>query len=112
MKQTKIIATMGPVSSSLDMMEKLIKAGVNVFRLNFSHGTHEFKAENVQNIRKIAAKLSVPVAIMGDLQGPKIRVSKFENNQVDLANGDVIVLDTAFDGLGNAKLVPVESWRF
>lgn len=108
MKQTKIIATMGPASSSLEMMEKLIKAGVNVFRLNFSHGTHEFQAENVKNIRKTAAKLSVPVAIMGDLQGPKIRVSKFENNQVDLANGDVIVLDTAFDGLGNAKLVGVD----
>ena len=58
MKQTKIIATMGPASSSLEMMEKLIKAGVNVFRLNFSHGTHEFQAENVKNIRKIISTRS------------------------------------------------------
>lgn len=108
MKQTKIVATMGPASSSPDMMEKLILAGVNVFRLNFSHGTHEFHAENIKAIRTVANRLSRPVAIMGDLQGPKIRVSKFENNQVDLANGATIVLDTAYNELGNANIVGVD----
>ena len=108
MKQTKIVATMGPASSAPEMMEKLIIAGVNVFRLNFSHGTHESHAANVQMIRKISAKLSRPVAIMGDLQGPKIRVAKFEGNQVDLPNGAKIVLDTDYTGLGNSDIVGVD----
>lgn len=108
MKQTKIIATMGPASSSEAMIEKLIHAGVNVFRLNFSHGTHEFHAENIQKIRSISNKLSTPIGIMGDLQGPKIRVSKFENNQVELANGATITLDVAYTGLGNAEIVGVD----
>lgn len=108
MKQTKIIATMGPASSSEAMIEKLIQAGVNVFRLNFSHGTHEFHAENIQKIRNISNKLSTPIGIMGDLQGPKIRVSKFENNQVDLENGATITLDVDYTGLGNANIVGVD----
>lgn len=108
MKQTKIIATMGPASSNPKMIEKLILAGVNVFRLNFSHGNHEAHATNVQSIRKASAKLSIPIAIMGDLQGPKIRVSKFENNQVELVNGSTIVLDTNYDGLGNKDIVGVD----
>ncbi|MEN9946373.1 MAG: pyruvate kinase [Pseudomonadota bacterium] len=108
MKQTKIIATMGPASSSPDMIEKLINAGVNVFRLNFSHGTHEFHAENIQKIRQTANKLSIPIAIMGDLQGPKIRVSKFTNNQVELNNGDNIVLDTEYTELGTNQIVGVD----
>lgn len=108
MKHTKIIATMGPASSSEEMMEKLITSGVNVFRLNFSHGTHEFHAENIQKIRAISTKLSTPVGIMGDLQGPKIRVSKFENNQVDLPNGATFVLDTAYTQLGNNQIVGVD----
>lgn len=108
MKQTKIIATMGPASSSPEMIEKLIQAGVNVFRMNFSHGTHEFHAENIVKIRSIAAKLSMPVGIMGDLQGPKIRVSKFVDNQVTVENGATITLDTAYTELGTADLVGVD----
>lgn len=108
MKQTKIIATMGPASSSPEMIEKLIIAGVNVFRMNFSHGTHEFHAANIATIRRISEKLSMPVAIMGDLQGPKIRVSKFENNQVTLENNAKIVLDTSYNELGNADIVGVD----
>jgi pyruvate kinase len=108
MKQTKIIATMGPASSSLEMMEKLIQSGVNVFRMNFSHGTHEFHAENIAKIRSTAAKLSMPVGIMGDLQGPKIRVSKFIDNQVTLENGATITLDTAYTELGTSELVGVD----
>ena len=108
MKQTKIIATMGPASSDLEMIEKLILAGVNVFRLNFSHGSHAAHATNAANIRRIAAKLVRAVAIMGDLQGPKIRVSKFTNNQVELINNATIILDTQFEGLGSAELVGVD----
>ncbi len=108
MKQTKIIATMGPASSDPKIIEQLIQAGVNVFRLNFSHGSHEAHLANIKNIRKIADKLSQPIAIMGDLQGPKIRVSKFVNNQVELENGASIVLDTEFTSLGNRDIVGVD----
>jgi pyruvate kinase len=108
MKQTKIIATMGPASSDESMIEKLVQAGVNVFRMNFSHGTHEFHAENVKKVRSIAEKLSVPIGIMADLQGPKIRVSKFANNQVDLPTGTTFVLDTAYTELGNENIVGVD----
>lgn len=108
MKQTKIIATMGPASSNPQMIEKLIMAGVNVFRLNFSHGDHPSHKTNIDNIRKVAAKLSKPIAIMGDLQGPKIRVSKFANSKVDLANGATIVLDTEYKELGNENIVGVD----
>ncbi len=108
MKQTKIVATIGPSSSAPQIIEQLISAGVNVFRLNFSHGSQETHAANVQNIRKIAHKLACPVAIMGDLQGPKIRVSKFSQNQVELNNGDHIILDPQFKELGNAQIVGVD----
>ena len=105
MKQTKIIATMGPASSSEAMIEKLIHAGVNVFRLNFSHGTHEFHAENIQKIRSISNKLSTPIGIMGDLQGPKIRVSKFENNQVEsLLKGEL--LEAVFRKINEHNIQP------
>lgn len=108
MKSTKIIATIGPASSTIEMVEQLILAGVNVFRLNFSHGSHEIHATNIQNIRNLANKLSKPIAIMADLQGPKIRVSKFVDNQVNLVNGGIIVFDTEFNGLGSQELVGVD----
>ncbi|MFN8769479.1 MAG: pyruvate kinase [Neisseriaceae bacterium] len=108
MKSTKIIATIGPSSSQLEMVEQLILAGVNVFRLNFSHGNHDIHANNIKNIRDIANKLSKPIAIMADLQGPKIRVSKFVDNQVELSNGNTIVFDTEFNELGNKELVGVD----
>lgn len=108
MKYTKIIATMGPASSNPTMIEHLINTGVNVFRLNFSHGTHEAHATNLQNIRKIADKLSRPIAIMGDLQGPKIRVSKFKDGFAELINGETIILDTEYKELGDKYLVGVD----
>lgn len=108
MKQTKIIATMGPASSDPQMIEKLIGAGVNVFRLNFSHGDHKGHKANIDNIRSVAAKLSKPIAIMGDLQGPKIRVSKFVNSKVELSNGATIVLDTEYKDLGDENIVGVD----
>lgn len=108
MKQTKIIATIGPASSEPQMIEKLINAGVNVFRLNFSHGDHATHKTNIENIRKIATKTSKPIAIMADLQGPKIRVSKFTQGKVELANGSFITLDTEYKDLGDENLVGVD----
>ncbi|MBV6451824.1 MAG: Pyruvate kinase [Anaerolineales bacterium] len=90
-RNVKIVATVGPASQSEDVLEQLIRAGVNVARLNFSHGTHEQHAESVALIRKVSERLGVPVGILQDLQGPKIRVGELgsvmqlaENEQVFL----------------------------
>ena len=73
-KSTKQVITLGPASSTLEMIEKLFLAGADVFRLNFSHGSHEQKKELLDLIRSVEEKYSHPIAILGDLQGPKLRV--------------------------------------
>jgi len=73
-RKVKIVATIGPASQSEELLEKLIVAGMNVARMNFSHGTHEQHAERIALVRKVAEKLGVSVGILQDLQGPKIRV--------------------------------------
>ncbi len=78
MKKTKIVATIGPATSSEEMIEKLIKAGVNVFRFNFSHGDYKTHKENLEKIRKISKKINKVVAVLQDLSGPKIRVTDIE----------------------------------
>ena len=80
MRQTKIVCTIGPASESPEQLENLIKAGMNVARLNFSHSTHQKHREIYYRIREISKKLQVPIAILADLQGPKIRVGKIKNN--------------------------------
>src|SRR5688572_17942700 len=79
MRRARIVATIGPASDSEQVLEALIKAGMNVARLNFSHGTHEQHAARVATIRSVAKKLGMPVGILQDLQGPKIRVGKLES---------------------------------
>lgn len=73
-KSTKQVATLGPASSNFEMIEKLFLAGADVFRLNFSHGSQEQKKELLDTIRSVEEKYSHPIAILGDLQGPKLRV--------------------------------------
>jgi pyruvate kinase len=107
-KSTKIIATIGPVSSSLESIKNMIIAGVNVFRLNFSHGNQDLHLNNITNIRNIANQLNQPISLLADLQGPKIRVSKFENESVNLIDNNLIILDTAFEGLGNINKIGVD----
>ena len=92
-KKVKIVSTLGPASKSPEMLEKLFNAGVNVFRLNFSHGSYEDHKENFDNIRKLEKKLNKPIAILGDLQGPKLRVGKFKDDKVLLEVGQSFVLD-------------------
>jgi pyruvate kinase len=77
MRRTKIVCTIGPASSSPDVLRRLIHTGMNVARLNFSHGTHEEHGRVIATIRQIAGELGVPVAILQDLQGRKIRLGKF-----------------------------------
>ncbi len=81
MRRAKIVATIGPVSDSPEMIGRLIKAGMNVARLNFSHGSHEFYAEVIRNIRETSAGMGIPVAILQDLQGPKIRTGPLKGGR-------------------------------
>ncbi|TGD75772.1 pyruvate kinase [Mangrovimicrobium sediminis] len=92
-RRTKIVATIGPASESDDMIAKLIAAGVNVFRLNFSHGTAEQHATVARRVRKQAAIAGRYVGILADLQGPKIRIAGFRDGPIKLAPGDRLCLD-------------------
>lgn len=93
-QRTKIVATLGPACNDAAILERLIVAGVNVVRLNFSHGTGQEHMLRAATVREIAARIGRPVAILCDLQGPKIRIGKFKNGQVMLAAGAVFVLDS------------------
>ena len=77
-KKTKILATLGPSSNSLEMIEKLIDAGANMFRLNFSHGSHEYHQETLDNIRQAMQNKKKIVGILQDISGPKIRVGELK----------------------------------
>ncbi|MES1198171.1 MAG: pyruvate kinase [Chitinophagaceae bacterium] len=88
--RTKIVATVGPACDTYDKLLDLVKAGVNVFRLNFSHGTHEAKAKIIEHIRKINKTEPFNIAILGDLQGPKLRVGAIENGEIEIAEGDIL----------------------
>lgn len=92
-KATKQIATLGPASSSFEMIEKLFLSGADVFRLNFSHGEHSEKAVLVNTIRQVEAKYNHPIAILADLQGPKLRVGIFDNDKVTIVDGQKFTFD-------------------
>lgn len=92
-RQTKIVATLGPASSTEDMIRKLVKTGVNVFRLNFSHGSHKDHKERVTMIRAIEQELNRPLGIIADMQGPKLRVGTFKDGAIALKKGMKIRLD-------------------
>lgn len=88
--RTKIVATVGPACDTYEKLLALVRAGVNVFRLNFSHGSHEDKARIIEHIRRINATEPVNIAILGDLQGPKLRVGEIENNALEVKAGDIL----------------------
>ncbi len=94
MKKTKIVATIGPASEREEMLTSLIKAGMNVCRLNFSHGSHDEHAVRLKNIRTVAARLNTPIAILQDLSGPKIRIGDFYQERVMLKKGSIFTLTT------------------
>ena len=92
-KSTKIVATLGPASTSESVMSQLMQAGVNVFRLNFSHGTSQEKGATIQQIRRLSQSLSLHVAILADLQGPKFRLGSTADHQpIEVKKGDTIHL--------------------
>ena len=103
LRQTKIVATLGPASSSPEVLERMIRAGVDVVRLNFSHGTAADHVERARLVRTTASALGREIAIMADLQGPKIRVGKFKEGSVTLKAGQTFVLDADCElGQGHA----------
>ena len=105
-RATKIVATLGPASNTPAMLEALLQAGVNVVRLNFSHGKAQDHIDLAALVREAAIRVGVEVAIMADLQGPKIRVGKFAEGKVQLVSGEKFVLDASrsepgdIDGVG------------
>jgi pyruvate kinase len=92
--QTKVIATIGPASSSKEVLKKLFQEGVDVCRLNFSHGNHEDHKQVIQNILELNQEMNTNVAILADLQGPKIRIGDVENNKVELVEGSEVAFVT------------------
>ena len=95
LRATKIVATLGPASSDPELLEKMIRAGVNVVRLNFSHGKAQDHIDRARLVREAASRAGREVGIMADLQGPKIRVGKFVDNKVQLETGQKFVLDAS-----------------
>ena len=104
--RTKIVATVGPACDTYEKLLDLVRAGVNVFRLNFSHGTHEDKATIIEHIRHINATEPFNIAILGDLQGPKLRVGEIENNYLPLTAGDILTF-TNTKCVGNLEKIYV-----
>ena len=97
LRRTKIVATLGPATEDRDTLKKVLAAGVNVVRLNFSHGTAEDHIQRANTVRELAKELGVYVGILGDLQGPKIRVSTFKNGPIQLNIGDKFELDATLE---------------
>jgi pyruvate kinase len=107
-RATKIVATLGPASSDPLVLERLLAAGVDVVRLNFSHGSAEDHIARAELVRAVADKLSKTVALMADLQGPKIRVGKFAEGRVMLESGQAFVLDAQRSAAGDAYAVGLD----
>lgn len=104
-RRAKIVATIGPSTRSPEALEKAIKAGMNVARLNFSHGSHEDHLSVLQNLRKLSVDLQAPVSILQDLQGPKVRVGKFKSGFIEIKPGQIVTI-TIKDVLGDGSLIP------
>ena len=107
-RATKIVATLGPASSSPELLERMIVAGADVVRLNFSHGSAQDHLDRAAMVRDVARRAGKEVAIMADLQGPKIRVGKFEGGKVELEAGAKFILDGATPELGTVERVGLD----
>jgi pyruvate kinase len=108
-RRTKIVATVGPASSDPDVLRQLLEAGVDVFRLNFAHGTPEDQGENVRRIRSVSEELGLEVGILGDLPGPKLRLGDLEGDVAVLHSGSTVVMRGETNGVpGSAELLTVQ----
>ncbi len=106
MRKTKIVCTIGPASESREVLEGLCKAGMNVARLNFSHGTHSEHKKRIDAIKEVRQKLNYPIAIMLDTKGPEYRIKTFKNGKVQLSQGDKFTFTTE-DVIGDESIVSV-----
>jgi len=111
MKRTKIVATMGPASNTEERLEALIQAGMNVARLNFSHGEHAIHGQTIANVRKVDEKLGTHTALLADLQGPKLRIGELEGGQIDLVQGEKLVIRTGSE-IGTSGVVFTNYMQF
>src|SRR3569833_228020 len=107
MRRTKIVCTIGPASESVEMLTQLIRNGLDVARLNFSHGTYEEHAARIQNIRAASEAVGKKVAIMLDIKGPKIRTGMVKDGAVELENNAPIILTTEQLELGDANRISI-----
>ncbi len=107
-RSTKIVATLGPASSDKEVLARMIAGGVDVVRMNFSHGSREEHLARAQTVRETARSLERTVGIMCDLQGPKIRIGRFAKGRVTLAKGDVFILDASSSEPGNQERVGLD----
>jgi len=108
-RRTKIVTTLGPATDRDNNLEKIIAAGANMVRMNFSHGEPADHIKRAKEVREIAKRLGIEVAIMGDLQGPKIRVSTFKEGKIQLTIGDKFILDSDIDkGQGDQQAVGLD----
>jgi len=107
-RATKIVATLGPASNTPEVLERMIRAGVDVVRLNFSHGKAQDHIDRANMVRAAAERVGKSVAIMADLQGPKIRVGKFENGKIELIPGAPFILDADRTELGNQEIASLD----
>ncbi len=108
-RRTKIIATLGPATDAVEKLMELFDAGVNMVRLNFSHGSHAEHKQRIEMVREAASKSNRIIGLLGDLQGPKIRVANFKNGKVQLKKGDVFTLDADLgDEVGDETAVGID----
>ena len=110
-KKTKIVATMGPSTADREVLKTMILEGLNVCRLNFSHGSHDDHKKSIENVRSINEELGWNTSILADLQGPKIRVGEMENGSVEISNGDEMTFTTK-ECIGTAKKVYINYEQF
>jgi len=109
LRRTKIIATLGPATDRDKVLENVIKAGADIVRLNFSHGSVDDHIRRIKAVRKCAKSLGIEVAILADLQGPKIRIAKFKENRIQLKEGDTFTLDASLpDNAGDINKVGID----
>ena len=106
MRKTKIVCTIGPASETEEILTRVCKAGMNVARLNFSHGTHEDHQRRIDLIKKVRSKLNMPIAIMLDTKGPEYRIKTFKNQKILLNDGDSFTFTTE-DIIGDETRVAV-----
>lgn len=106
LRKTKIVCTMGPASLKEDVIEKMFRAGMNVARFNFSHGTHDYHREGIELFRKVRDRLKLPAAILLDTKGPEIRIGTFESSKITLEKGKTFTFTTN-DVVGNDEMVSI-----